>query len=136
MKFETKIVIAVRDDLEPWQQLNITAFLMSGIVGENYEIIGKRYKDSQGNDYSAISSQPVIILYASSTVLRNIRLRALSREVKTAVYIEEMFKTSHDEANRLVFSEHAPEEENTVGVAYRADKKIADKISKGAKMIK
>ena len=75
MNFETKIIIAVRDDLEPWQQLNITAFLMSGIVGENYEIIGKRYKDAQGNDYSAISSQPVIILYGSSTVLRNIRLR-------------------------------------------------------------
>ena len=136
MNFETKIIIAVRDDLEPWQQLNITAFLMSGIVGENYEIIGKRYKDAQGNDYSAISSQPVIILYASSTVLRNIRLRALSREVKTAVYIEEMFKTGHDEANRKVFAEHAPDKENTVGVAYRADKKIADKISKGAKMRK
>jgi hypothetical protein len=35
-----------------------------------------------------------------------------------------------------VFSEHGPNEGNTVGVAYIADKKIADKISKGAKMHK
>lgn len=134
MQFDTKIVIAVRDDLEPWQELNVTAFLMSGIAAENPKIIEQRYKDAEGNDYSAISSQPIIILYGSSNVLRNIRMRALSREVKMAVYIEEMFKTDHDEANRLVFFEHGPDEENTVGVAYRADKKIAEKISKGAKL--
>ena len=29
-------------------------------------------------------------------------------------------------------NEHGPDEENTVGVAYRADKKIVEKISKGA----
>lgn len=114
--------------------MNVTAFLMSGVAAENPKIIGQRYKDAEGNDYSAISSQPIIILYGSSNVLRNIRMRALSREVKTAVYIEEMFKTDHDEANRLVFFEHGPDEENTVGVAYRADKKIAEKISKGAKL--
>ena len=136
MQFATKIIIAVRDDLQPWQELNITAFLMSGIVAETPNIIGKGYKDSEGNNYSAISSQPVIILYGSSSVLRNMRMRALSRDVNTAVYIEEMFETGHDEANRLVFSEHGPNEGNTVGVAYIADKKIADKISKGAKMHK
>lgn len=136
MQFETKIVIAVRDDLEPWQELNITAFLMSGIVAENQIIIGQGYTDAEGNDYSAISGQPVIILSGSSNVLRNMRMRALNREVKTAVYIEEMFETGNDKANRLVFSEHNPDEENTVGVAYIADKKIADKISKGAKMHK
>ena len=136
MQFENKIIIAVRDDLQPWQELNITAFLMSGIVAENPSIIGEQYRDSEGNDYSAISGQPIIVLYGSSSVLRNMRMRALTREVNTAVYIEEMFETGHDEANRLVFSEHGPNEQNTVGVAYIADKKIADKISKGAKMQK
>ena len=41
MQFATKIIIAVRDDLQPWQELNITAFLMSGIVAETPNIIGK-----------------------------------------------------------------------------------------------
>ena len=136
MQFETKIIIAVRDDLQPWQELNITAFLMRGIVAENHNIIGQRYRDSEGNDYSEISGQPIIILYGSSNVLRNMRMRALSREVNTAVYIEEMFETDHDEANRLAFSQHGTDEGNTVRVAYIADKKIAYKISKSAKMHK
>jgi hypothetical protein len=31
--FDTKVAIVVRDDLQNWQKLNVTAFLMSGIVG-------------------------------------------------------------------------------------------------------
>src|SRR5690242_21703401 len=32
MRFDTKIVVVVRDDLENWQRLNVTAFLASGIT--------------------------------------------------------------------------------------------------------
>ena len=32
MRFDTKIAIAVRDDLEQWQGLNVTAFLASAIA--------------------------------------------------------------------------------------------------------
>ena len=40
----------------------------------------------------------------------------------------------HDDAKRAVFAEHDAAEVNTVGIALRADKKIVDKIIKGAKM--
>ena len=30
--FDTKVAVVVRDDLATWQRLNVTAFLMSGIV--------------------------------------------------------------------------------------------------------
>jgi hypothetical protein len=30
--FVTKVAVAVRDDLKPWQRLNVTAFLVSGIT--------------------------------------------------------------------------------------------------------
>jgi hypothetical protein len=33
-QFDTKVAIAVRDDLAPWQRLNVTAFLMSGITAQ------------------------------------------------------------------------------------------------------
>ena len=39
-----------------------------------------------------------------------------------------------DEANRAVFSEDMSNEDNTVGIALRADKKIVDKVIKGTKM--
>ena len=132
--FDTKIAIVVRDDLATWQKLNVTAFLMSGITAANTELIGEQYVDKNGNRHLPMSRQPVIILSGAATVLRNARNRANERGIATVAYIEEMFATGHDEANRAVFSEHMSNENNTVGIALRADKKIVDKITKGAKM--
>ncbi|CUK04064.1 hypothetical protein RUE5091_02584 [Ruegeria denitrificans] len=132
--FDTKIAIIVRDDLATWQKLNVTAFLMSGITGANPDLIGDFYKDSDGNSHLPMSVQPVIVLSGAANVLTNIRNRARNRGVETVAYIEEMFATGHDEANRAVFSEHGPDEPNTVGIALRANNKVVDKITKGAKM--
>ena len=132
--FDTKIAIIVRDDLAQWQKLNVTAFLMSGITAANADLIGEQYVDKDGKRHLPMSRQPVIVLSAPPNVLRNVRNRANERGIPTVAYIEEMFATGHDEANRAVFSEHTSSEENTVGIALRADKKIVDKITKGAKM--
>ena len=132
--FDTKIAIVVRDDLATWQKLNVTAFLMSCITAANTELIGEQYVDKNGNRHLPMSRQPVIILSGAATVLRNARNRANERGIATVAYIEEMFATGHDEANKAVFSEHMSNEDNTVGIALRADKKIVDKITKGAKM--
>ena len=132
--FDTKIATIVRDDLAQWQKLNVTAFLMSGITAANADLIGEQYVDKDGKRHLPMSRQPVIVLSATPNVLRNVRNRANERGIPTVAYIEEMFATGHDEANRAVFSEHTSSEENTVGIALRADKKIVDKITKGAKM--
>lgn len=132
--FDTKIAIVVREDLAAWQKLNVTAFLMSGIVGATPGIMGEPYKDVADNQHLSLSIQPVIVLAADAPTLVQIRRRALERKVPTAVYIEEMFATGHDAANRAVFAEHGPDEPNVVGVALRAEKKVTDKITKGARM--
>ena len=131
--FVTKIAIVVRDDLATWQKLNVTAFLMSGITASNLDLIDEKYVDKEGKFHLPMSRQPVIVLTGSANVLRNARNRASERGIPTAAYIDEMFATGHDEANRAVFSEHMSNEDNTVGIALRADKKIVDKITKGAK---
>lgn len=132
--FDSKIVIVVRDDLATWQKLNVTAFLMSGITSANPSLIGAPYCDRDGNTHLPMSVQPVIVLSGQANVLTNIRNRANNRGVDTVAYIEEMFATGHDAANRAVFAEHGTNEVNTVGIALRADKKVVDKITKGAKM--
>jgi hypothetical protein len=132
--FDTKIAIVVREDLATWQKLNVTAFLMSGIVGANPDITGEPYRDGDGHAHLPMSVQPVIVLSGAANVLTNIRNRARDRGVETVAYIEEMFATGHDAANRAVFAEHCASAANTVGMALRADKKIVDKITKGAKM--
>ena len=132
--FDTKIAIIVRDDLAPWQALNVTAFLMTGIVGQFPGILGEPYRDRAGNVYNALSAQPIIVLSADSTTLAAIHKRALERRVKSSLYVEEMFSTGHDATNRAVFGQFAPEDAKVVGIALREDKKVVDKITKGAKM--
>ena len=132
--FDTKIAIIVRDDLATWQKLNVTAFLMSGITGANPDLIGEVYRDKDGRTHLPMSVQPVIVLTGAANVLTNIRNRAHERGIETVAYIEEMFSTGHDAANRAVFAEHGASQANTVGIALRADKKIVDKVTKGAKM--
>lgn len=132
--FDTKIAIVLRNDLASWQSLNVTAFLVSGIASQNPGIIGQPYVDRQGNIYNALSIQPMIVLAADQDTIRTIHQRALDRSIVTSAFIEEMFGTGHDAANRDVFGQFGPEDAKVVGLALRADKKLVDKVTKGAKM--
>lgn len=132
--FDSKIAIVLRADLASWQALNVTAFLTGGLVGQSPDIIGEPYCDKSGNIFNPLVVQPIIILSAEAGTLSKIHRRALDRGVPSSVYIEEMFATGHDAANRAVFSEYSPEDAKVVGIAVRADRKITDKITKGARM--
>ncbi|SHL70255.1 DUF2000 family protein [Roseibium suaedae] len=132
--FDTKFVITVREDLATWQKLNVTAFLATGVSAGTLGLIGEPYKDAAGHDYYAICRQPIIVLSADAAGMDKIQERALSRGVDAALYIDDMFSTSHDAANREVFSKCAPGTARIAGIAFHADKKLADKITKGAKM--
>src|SRR5262245_29574683 len=65
MTFDTKIAIAVREDLAVWQKLNVTAFLSGGLVGCYPELVGERYRDASGLAYGPLVRQPVMIFSAS-----------------------------------------------------------------------
>ncbi len=132
--FDIKIAIVLRDDLAPWQALNVTAFLTSGVVAQHPAIIGEAYRDAAGNVYNPMTIQPIVVLSAGQEVLRTIHRRSLERQVTTSAYIEEMFSTGHDRANREVFGQFSPQDAKLVGIAMRAEKKIVDKITKGASM--
>ncbi|AUG54602.1 DUF2000 family protein [Thalassospira marina] len=132
--FDTKVAIILRNDLESWQSLNVTAFLMSGIIAKFPEIIGDDYVDRNGNKYNPMSVQPAIVLAADQATMGKIHNRIIERGVPASLYIEEMFATGHDAANREVFGQFAPDDAKVVGIALRAEKRVADKITKGAKM--
>ena len=132
--FDTKIAIVLREDLAVWQKLNVTAFLMSGVVGAAPEIIGAPYRDAAGHRYHSLSVQPVIVLAADRPTLATIHRRALDRDAPHALYIEEMFATGHDAANRAAFAQFAPETAKVVGLALRGERKLVDKITRGARM--
>jgi hypothetical protein len=132
--FDKKISVVVREDLATWQKLNVVAFLVSGVIGENSGLLGEPYEDAAGNAYNPLMIQPMIILSADRETLKAIYHRAMERRVRFSLYIEDMFETGHDAANRAAVKQYAPEAMNVVRLALREDKKIVDKITKGARM--
>ena len=132
--FDTKIAIVIREDLATWQKLNVTAFLTSGIVGANEGLLGEPYEDASGNRYNSLVIQPMIVLSADKATIATIYRRAMDRGARLSLYIPDMFSTTHDAANRAAVKQYAPETMDVVGLALRDDKKIVDKITKGAKM--
>lgn len=132
--FDTKIAIVVREDLAVWQKLNVTAFLTSGVVGANPALLGERYEDAAGHPYNPLVVQPMIVLGADAGTLRTIYRRAMERGARLSLYIEDMFETGHDAANRAAVGQYGPDEMPVVGLALREDKRTVDKITKGARM--
>jgi len=134
MQFDTKIAVVIRIDLEPWQKLNVAAFLTSGIAAAFPECIGEPYADGSGTPYLALIGQPILIYGAPDRAALSRALeRALARSVKPAVYTEDMFKTTHDAANREAVRAVVRAELNLVGLAMRAERKVIDKILDGLK---
>ncbi|MBO6918564.1 MAG: DUF2000 family protein [Rhizobiaceae bacterium] len=132
--FDTKIAIIVREDLMSWQKLNVTAFLSGGLVGQNPDLVGERYQDGSGQSYSSLIIQPIIVLTTDANGMAKIHKRAISRGVDMGIYVEEMFVTEHDAANRATITKCPTDDLKLVGIAMRADRKVVDKITKGAKM--
>lgn len=132
--FDTKIAIVVREDLEVWQKLNVTAFLVSGVIGATSGILGEPYRDAAGNGYHPLCIQPMIVLGADAATLKAIHRRALDRQVTLSLYISDMFATGHDAANRETVMRRQPDELDIVGLALREDRKLVDKVTKGAPM--
>jgi hypothetical protein len=133
MQFDTKIAIVIRTDLQAWQKLNVAAFLTSGIAAAFPECIGEPYEDASGTKYHALIGQPILIYGADGPALTRALDRALTRSVKPAVYTEDMFKTTHDAANREAVRAVARTDLNLVGLAMRAERKVIDKIVDGLK---
>ena len=129
MQFDTKIAVVIRTDIEAWQKLNVASFLTSGIAAAFPECIGEPYQDGSGTRYLSLIGQPILIYGADRPALT----RALARGVKPAVYTEDMFKTTHDAANREVVKAVIRAELNLVGLAMRAERKVIDKIVDGLK---
>ncbi len=130
MEFDTKIKIALRDDLATWQKLNVTAFLMSGIAGTQ-EIIGVPYEDKDLVQYLPMSQQPIVIYSASGEQLQTLLQKALAKDVVLAVYTEDLFDTYNDEDNRAAVAKYKTEELNLVGIGIRGKKNHVDKLLKG-----
>jgi hypothetical protein len=127
LEFDSKIAVVLRDDLAVWQKANVTAFLVSGIA-TGPGIVGRPYVDGSGVDYLPMFVQPVMVYAADAAGLRRAYERARAREVQLAIYTHDLFATGHDDANRAAVAAVPSAELDLVGIAFRAERKVADKV--------
>lgn len=131
MIFDTKVAIAVLDDLPVWQKLNVTAFLATGIAAAAPEAMGEPYEDAAGRQHARLLGQPILIFAAQPERLLRAWRIAIERGLTLAVYVRAMFATGHDAANRAAFKAESADAPDLVGVALRGARKDVDRATKG-----
>ena len=134
IRFETKIAVLLREDLQPWQALNVCAFLMSGVAAGDPETIGEPYEDADGNRYLSMFRQPVVVFEGNKEMLRLAHDRALDRALPMAIFPENLFLTGNDRDNRAAVRAVPRESLDLAGIAVHAKKNAVDKVMKGATM--
>ncbi|MFE5890780.1 DUF2000 family protein [Streptomyces sp. NPDC056462] len=134
VRFDTKIAVLLRADLETWQRLNVTAFLVSGLGTQLPEVVGEPYEDADGVPYLPMFRQPVLVFEATKESLTTAHTRALSRSLPRAVFTSDLFTTGNDRDNRAAVLAVPTGELDLVGLAVYGPRNAVDKVIKGARM--
>lgn len=134
MRFDTKIVVVVREDLAVWQKLNLTAFLASAVAGGRDGVLGQPYQDGSGNDYLPMFRQPVLVFTADAASLRTTWERGRARELGMAVFTDELFATGNDDDNRAAVRAVPAEKLALAGVALHGRRNDVDKAVRGLRL--
>jgi hypothetical protein len=132
MEWETKVAVVIREDLQTWQKINVTAFTIGGIAGIP-GMLGKPYEDKDGKTYLPMLRQPVLVFSAPKEKMHRVYERALAQDVTFSIYTEELFATSNDEDNRAEVKKVPSGDLNLVGLALYGDRKAIDRVVKGLK---
>jgi hypothetical protein len=135
MRYETKTAIVLRHNLLPWQIANVAAFLAGGLAGFFPVIVGEPYRDGSHRLYTPLIREPVFVYGATSAELARSHQRAITRNLRVAIYTEPLFKTVDDFANRAEVALHATEALDLVGLGLHADRKTIDKVTGGLKFL-
>ncbi|MGW4029548.1 DUF2000 family protein [Streptomyces sp. NPDC004838] len=133
-RFDTKIAVLLRDDLEPWQRLNVTAFLVSGLGTAAPEVIGEPYADADDTAYLPMFRQPVLVFEGTAETLTVAHGRALARSLPVAVFTSDLFATGNDRDNRAAVRAVGAARLDLVGIAVYGPRNAVDKVLKGARM--
>ncbi|MFH7336959.1 DUF2000 domain-containing protein [Streptomyces hygroscopicus] len=134
VRFDTKIAVLLRADLAPWQRLNVTAFLVSGLGATLPEVVGEPYEDADGVSYLPMFRQPVLVFEGGKETLRAAHERALGRVLPCAVFTADLFATGNDRDNRAAVRAVPTAGLDLVGLAVYGPRNGVDKVLKGARM--
>jgi hypothetical protein len=127
METPPKLAVVVRSDLETWQKLNVTAFLVSGFGTRRPEVIGEDYTDASGRRYLPMSGHPVLVYAGDAAAVTRAFGRAQARDLATAVFTDDLFATGNDIDNRAAVAKVATDDLSLAGFAVVGDRRDVDK---------
>jgi hypothetical protein len=125
---DNKIAVVVRDDLDTWQKLNVTAFVVSGLGTAVPELVGRPYEDASGVKYHSMFGLPVLVFAGDAAGLRRAFDRAQSRGLMLAVYTDDLFATGNDVDNRAAVAAVPTTELALAGFAVAGNRRTVDKV--------
>ena len=134
VRFDTKIAVVLRDDLEVWQRLNVTAFLVSGIGPAGARGDRRAVRGRGRDEYLPMFRQPVLVYAGSKETLATSHSRAVSRGLAVAVFTADLFATGNDRDNRAAVRAVRAADLDLVGLAVYGPRNAVDKVTKGARM--
>ncbi|MDH3682111.1 MAG: DUF2000 domain-containing protein [Acidimicrobiia bacterium] len=128
MRHDWKVAVAVRDDLEPWQKLNVPVFVTSGIGPSFPDLIGEEYVDGSGVEYLPKLGLPCLIYAGDAHGVRRAFDRARSRGLAMSVYTDDLFSTRNDIENRAAVAAVNTDDLVVAGFSVAGDAKQVDKV--------
>lgn len=134
VRFDTKIALLLREDLETWQRLNVTAFLVSGLGSAHPEVVGEPYRDADDTTYLPMFRQPVLVFEGPKETLATAHARARNRALTTSVFTADLFATGNDRDNRAAVRAVGTDALDLVGLCVYGPRNAVDRVLKGARM--
>jgi hypothetical protein len=120
--YDKKVAIVIKDDLLPWQKLNVVSFLAGSIAIEFPETHGEKFITADHEEY----------LDNAEKLQRAFR-RAKDRELAIGIYTRQLFDTRSGEENVLEVAKHTADNLDLVGIIVYGENKKVDKALDGLK---
>ena len=132
---DKKIALVIREDLKPWQKLNVAAFLASAITIDCEETHGHALISASRTSYLPFIKQPILIYKADHLdELKKLLKRGKERELKIGIYTEPLFATKSATENLAEISKNFDEDLDLVGIALYGETKKVNKTIEGLKL--
>lgn len=98
--------------------------------------MGQDYRDGSNNRYLPMFEDPVLVFGADGGDMVRTVERARSRGISFSIFTRDLFNTFNDVDNRAAVEAVAADALDIVGMAFRADRKTADKVLKGLRLLR
>ncbi|MGF7037249.1 DUF2000 family protein [Mucilaginibacter lappiensis] len=130
--YDNKIAIVIKDDLQSWQKLNVTAFLASSVAIKFPETHGKSLVSASGSTYLPFFKHPILVYKADTDdQIKRAFARAKDRELNIGIYTHAQFGTRNEEQNVTEIGSRTDDELDLVGLIVYGPNKKVDKALDG-----